>query len=108
MVLDWVKWEQNRVLVNSKCILPLKSEEAHVCMGEKSTGGHTSPLGCTLSRSGSCAGNFLPFFYLVVALRVKAVVMFSILVCTVYVSTVLTARKPANMRGGQKKKRERE
>lgn len=77
-------------------------------MGEESTGGHTSLLGCTPLHSGSCADNFLPFFYLVVALWVKAVVMFSILVCTVYMSTVLTAREPANMRGGQKKERERE
>jgi len=66
--------------------------------GEESTGGHASrPL-----HSGSCAANFLPFFYLVVALWVKAVVMFAILVCTVYVSTMLTAREPANVRGGQK------
>lgn len=77
-------------------------------MGEESTGGHTSALGGTPLRSGRCADNFSPFFYLVVALWVKAVIMFSILVCTVYMSTVLTAREPANMRGGQKKERERE
>lgn len=77
-------------------------------MGEESIGGHTSPLGCTPLHSGSCANNFLPFLYLVVALWVKAVVMFSVLVCTVYMSTVLTAREPANVRRGQEKERERE
>lgn len=35
-------------------------------------------------------------FYLIVALRIEAVVMFPVLVCTVYVSAVLTARKPGN------------
>lgn len=39
---------------------------------------------------------------LVVALWVKAVVMFSVLVCTVYVSTVLAARKPVSTRGQEK------
>jgi len=43
-----------------------------------------------------------PFLYLVVALWVKAVVMFSVLVCTVYVSTVLAARKPVSTRGQEK------
>lgn len=42
--------------------------------------------------------------YLVVALWVKAMVMFSVLVCTVYVSTVLAAREPANRDRGEKKK----
>lgn len=89
MVLDWVKWEQNKVLLNSEHI---------ACMSEESTGGHTLPPVC----SGSCAGKFWALLYLVVALWIKAVVMFSVLVCAVYVSTVLTAREPANRREGER------
>lgn len=58
--------------------------------------------------SGNCADPCFPFPYLVVALWVKAVVMFSVLVCTVYVSTVLAAREPASTRGAQKGERKRE
>lgn len=45
----------------------------------------------------------LTILYLIVAFWVKAVVMFSVLVCTVYVSTVLTAREPANRDREEKK-----
>ena len=65
-------------------------------MWEESTGGHTSPLYAR-------AGKFWALLYLVVALWVKAVVMFSVLVRAVYVSTVLTAREPANRRGRENK-----
>lgn len=100
MVLDWVKWERNKVVLNSEHILPsfraADWKGMCVAVGGRHRRTHTPRYvqGAVLL--------FWALLYLVVALGVQAVVMLSVLVGAVYVSTVLTAREPANRREGER------
>lgn len=96
MVWDWVKWEQNEVLLNSEHLLSSfrAAKWKGMCIHVRGKHGRTRTPPC-------CVLLLWALLYLVVALGVEAVVMFSVLVGAVYVSTVLTAREPANRREGE-------
>lgn len=95
MVLDRAKWEQNKVLLNSERILSSfrAAKWKGTCVHVRGKPGRTHTPRPSVLLPGA-------LLYLVVALGVEAVVVLSVLVGAVYVSTVLTAREPANRREG--------